>query len=84
MVTGEHVPDRLGERASDVDLCDVRAALFAEAALGAAVALVVGGVAQSVQRGFDQRPAQIPGPVLGKGPRRSTSPDWITRGHRPV
>src|SRR3954470_324985 len=44
LVAGEHVPDRLGQLAAEVDLGDLGAALFAEAFLGALVALAVGGV----------------------------------------
>lgn len=44
LVTGEHVPDRLGKPVSELNLRDVRAALCAEAALGADIALVVCGV----------------------------------------
>ena len=39
LVAGEHVPDRLGQLASEFDLRDFRAALAAEAAFGALVAL---------------------------------------------
>ena len=41
LVAGEHVPDRLGQLASEFDLRDFRAALAAEAAFGALVALLV-------------------------------------------
>ena len=41
MVAGEHVPDRLGEPAGDVDLRDFRAALFAETSLVGLVAIAV-------------------------------------------
>ena len=44
LVAGEHVPDRVGEPAGDVDLGDLGPALLAEPALGALVALGVGGV----------------------------------------
>ena len=39
LVTGQHVPDRLGQLASELDLRDLRATLAAQAALGALVAL---------------------------------------------
>ena len=42
---GEHVPDRLGESAGDVDRGDLGAAWSAEPVLGALVAVAVGGVA---------------------------------------
>src|SRR3954453_4514597 len=41
----EHAPDGLGELAGDVDTGDLRAALLAQAGLGALVALGVDGVA---------------------------------------
>jgi hypothetical protein len=59
------VPDRLGEAAREVDLGDLGAALAAESALGVLVALGVVGVLAGVQRGFEQRPAQVLGAVLG-------------------
>ena len=45
LVAGEHVPDRVAKPAGDVDLGDLGAALLAEPALVALVALGVGGVA---------------------------------------
>src|SRR3954453_4163119 len=66
LVAGEHVPDRLGELARELDLRGVGAALWAEWALGARVALVVGGRGEGVLRGLDQPPAQIPGAMLGE------------------
>jgi hypothetical protein len=44
LVAGKHVPDRVGEPAGDVDLGDLGAALLAEPALVALVALGIGGV----------------------------------------
>jgi len=41
LVAGQHVPDRLGQLASELDLRDLRATLAAQAALGALVALLV-------------------------------------------
>ena len=41
LVAGEHLPDRFGESAGEVDLGDLGAALFAESCLGALVALGV-------------------------------------------
>jgi hypothetical protein len=76
LVTGKHVPDRLGELACDVDACDLLAALAAEALSGALVALAVGGAARGVGGGLDQRPAQVGGPFLARLPRWSRSPDW--------
>src|ERR687897_1629853 len=66
LTSRKHVPDRVRQPAGDVDLGDLGAALLAEPALGALVALRVGGVAQRVHRRLQQRPAQIGGPVLGE------------------
>jgi hypothetical protein len=65
-VVGEHLPDGLGEAAGEVDLGDLGAALLAEAELRSFVAVAVGGVVAGVARGFDQRPAQVAGPVLAE------------------
>ena len=43
LTSRKHVPDRVGEAAGDVDLGDLGAALFAESALVALVALRVSG-----------------------------------------
>jgi len=40
LVAGQHVPDRLGQLAGELDLGDLGAALAPEAALGALVALL--------------------------------------------
>jgi hypothetical protein len=76
LVAGEHVPDRLGEPAGEVDLGDLGAALSADARLRLLVAVAVGGVAAGVGGRLDERPAQVAGPCLASGPRRSRSPDW--------
>ena len=68
LVFGEHVPDRLGELASELDLRDLGAALFAEAAFGALVALFVERVRGGGDRRFYQPPAQVAGAALGHGP----------------
>src|ERR687891_1303018 len=70
LVAGKHVPDRVGQAAGDVDLGDLGAALLAEPALRALVALPVGGVAERVHRRLEQRPAQVGGAVFGQ---RSTT-----------
>jgi hypothetical protein len=57
LVARKHVPDRVGEPAGDVDLGDLGAALGAEPALVALVALSVGGVLERVHGGLEQRPA---------------------------
>src|ERR687891_1903224 len=64
LIARKHVPDRVSQAAGDVDLGDLRAALLAEPALGALVALGVGGVLERVHGRLDQRPAQVSGPVL--------------------
>src|SRR3954452_1563037 len=63
---GEHVPDRLGEPASDIDLSDFGAALAAQTSLVALVTLGVDRVAAGGGRGFHQRPAQVLRSVLGQ------------------
>lgn len=84
MVAGEDLPDRFREGAGEVDLRDLGAALFAESVFGVLVALAVVGAGGGVLSGFDQRPAEVFGACLESGPRRSLSPDCLTRGHRPV
>jgi hypothetical protein len=64
-VAREHVPDRLGQAAGDVDLGDLGAALAAEALLGALVAVAVDGVPAGVRGGFHERPAQVARPGVG-------------------
>src|ERR687897_1612139 len=66
LVAGEHVPDRVGEAAGDVDLGDLGAALLSEPPLVPLVALGVGGVLERVHRRLQQRPAQVGGSVLGQ------------------
>src|SRR5215216_653371 len=48
LVAGEHVPDRVGEPAGDVDLGDLGPALLPSPALVALVALRIGGVLERV------------------------------------
>ena len=50
MIAGEHVPDRFGEPAGEVDLGDLGSASAAEPAFGLLVALGVVGVLARVQR----------------------------------
>ncbi len=54
------MPDRLGELARGLDARDLLAALTAEAAGGALVALAVDWAAGGMGSGLDQRPAQVP------------------------
>src|SRR5947208_8882497 len=67
LVAGEHVPDRFGEAAGEVDLGDFGAALFAELLFCVLVAVAVERVAAGVHGRFDQRPAQVARTVLGEG-----------------
>jgi hypothetical protein len=76
LVAGEHVPDRFGEAAGEVDLGDLGAALFADVRFGLLVAVAVGGVCAGVGGGLDERPAEVAGAFAGERPRRSRSPDW--------
>src|SRR5215218_1840459 len=64
LVAGEHVPDRLGQPARELDLGDLGAALLAESRLRALVARAVERVLAGLRRGLDQRPAQVLGPLL--------------------
>jgi hypothetical protein len=66
LVAGEHVPDRLGESAGEVDLRDLGAALFAEPRLRPLVALAVGGVGAGMDGGLDERPPQVLRPLFGE------------------
>ena len=59
MITGEHVPDRFGESAGEVDLGDFGAALFADPGFGLLVAVAVGGVGAGVGGCFNECPAQV-------------------------
>ena len=65
-VGGQHVPDRLGESAGQVDLGDLGAALAAQPGLGAPVALGVDRMTAGVGSRLDQRPAQILRSVLAE------------------
>ena len=84
MVAGQRVPDRLGQLARELDLGDLRAALAAEAALGALVAVLVERVRGAWIAASISPQRRYLGPCLESGPRRSMSPDWFTPGHRPV
>jgi hypothetical protein len=59
------VPDRFGELSGEVDLGDLGAALAAQALLRALIALGVDEVLTGMQRGFEQRPAQVARALLG-------------------
>src|SRR5512133_2902624 len=66
LLTGEHVPDGLGELAGDLHPGDPGAPLLAEPLLGALVVVAVAGVAGGVDGRLDQRPAQVRWAVLGQ------------------
>ena len=66
LFTGEHVPDRFGESAFEVDLGDLGAALFADARFRLLVAVAVEGCGAGVGGGLDERPAQILRPLFGE------------------
>src|SRR5215203_2428523 len=66
LVASEHVPDRLGEPAGDLDLGDLGAALLAQSPLVPLVALGVGRVLERVHRRLEQGPAQVGRSVLGE------------------
>jgi hypothetical protein len=83
-VSGEHVPDGLGELAGDLHPGDPGAALATKPLLGALVVVAVAGVAGGMGGRLDQGPAKIRRAVLASGPRWSRLPDWYTRGHSPV
>jgi len=74
-VAGEHLPDRFCQRPCEIDLGDFRAALRADAAFGALVALAVEGVRAGVDRSFISRQRRYRGPCSDNGPRRSLLPD---------
>jgi len=59
LVAGEHVPDRFGESAGEVDLGDLGAALFADAGFGALIAVAVDRGGAGVDGGFHERPSQV-------------------------
>src|SRR5438093_8541996 len=65
-VAGEHVPDRFGESAGEVDLGDLGAALFADAGFRLLVAVAIDRSGAGVGGGLDQRPAEIARPLLGE------------------
>ena len=66
MVAGEHVPDRFGEAAGEIDLGDLGAALFADPRFGVLVAVAVGGVGAGVGGCFDERPAEVAGALFAE------------------
>ena len=66
LVAGEHVPDRFGEPAGEVDLGDLGAALFADARFRLLVAVAIDAVGAGVGGGLDERPAEIAGALLGE------------------
>ena len=83
-VAVEHVPDRLGEFAGDLDRGDLAAALAAMPGELTGEHWLVAGMADGGVSCLDQGPAQVAGPFFRSGPRQSRSPDWSTFGERPV
>ena len=94
---GEHVPDRFGELAGDLDPGDLGAAVAPETGSGVLVVIAVDGGAGGVHGGFDERPTQVAGAVLDEpaaafGCRRTGRPagtgrcsrtaSWVTRNGR--
>jgi hypothetical protein len=67
LVAGEHVPDRFGESAGEVDLGNLGAALFADAGFRLLVAVAIHRSGAGVGGSFDERPAQVAGALLGEG-----------------
>jgi hypothetical protein len=65
-VVGEHVPDRFGLAAGDLDRGDLRAAFAAVAGAHALDDRLVVGVVAGGVRGLNQCPAQVVGPVLAE------------------
>src|SRR5829696_9818849 len=66
VVRGEHVPDRFGEAAGEVDLGDLGAPLLADARFRVRVALAVGRMRAGLGGGLDQRPTEVARSLLGK------------------
>src|SRR5918995_2553509 len=64
LVAAEHVPDRLGQPAGEIDLRDLGAALLADPRLCLLIAVAVDGRGAGVGGGLDERPAQVPGSLL--------------------
>jgi hypothetical protein len=70
LVAGEHVPDRLGELAREIDLGDLGTALATQPALDRLIALGKDGMVVGAERRFHRSPAQVLGPMLGQRPAR--------------
>src|SRR5919106_6409318 len=68
LVAAEHVPDRLGEAAGEVDLGDLGAALLADPRFGLLVAVAVGGGGAGVGGGLGERPAQVARALFAERP----------------
>jgi hypothetical protein len=66
LVAGEHVPDRFGEPAGEIDLRDLGAALFADARFRLLVAVAIDRGGAGVGGGLDERPAQVARSLLGE------------------
>src|SRR5919201_4790123 len=66
LVAGQHVPDRFGEAAGDLDCGDLAAALATVALLDPLADRAVAGIAGGCLGGFDERPAQVVRSVLAQ------------------
>src|SRR6478672_11187376 len=66
LLAGEHVPDRFGESAGEVDLCDFGAALLADARLRLLVAVAIDRCGAGVGCCLDERPAEVARALLGE------------------
>src|SRR6266496_5094932 len=66
LVAGEHVPNRFGESAGEIDLRDLGAALFADARFRVLVVVAIHRSGAGVGGRLDERPAQIARSLLGE------------------
>ena len=82
--TAEHVPDRFGESAGEVDLGDFGAALLADACFGLLVAVAVGRGGTGVRRGFEERPAQVARALCAERAAQVAFAGLVDAGQRPL
>jgi hypothetical protein len=84
LVAGEHVPDRFGEAAGEVDLGDLGAALLADPGFGVLVAVAVGGVGAGVGCGLDERPAEVARALFAERAAEVAFAGLVDAGQRPL
>jgi hypothetical protein len=84
LLSGEQVPDGLGELAGDLHPGDPGAALATKPLLGVLVLVAVAGVAGCVGGRLDQGPAQIRRAVVGQWAALVAAAGLVPRGHSPV